>query len=144
MLLEEKKKFSEISKFLILPYTQNQKLRIQKQQKMNWDKNLKVKEEKKITRFPSFRFCPRSKIKNLEILETVLLLQTLRVVVIQDSERTKMNWEKNLKVKICFSKKKKKILRFLTFWFCSTPIFENLEISESVLLLQVLILVVVT
>ena len=40
--------------------------------------------------------------KTLEILESVLLLQILTVVVTQDSETTKMNWDKTLKVKIWF------------------------------------------
>ena len=63
MFLAEKNKIS-VSKFSVLPFTQNK--------------------------------------KTLEILESVLLLQILTVVVTQDSETTKMNWDKTLKVKICF------------------------------------------
>ena len=63
--------------------------------------------EKKNPRFPSFRFCPTPKIENSKILESVLLLQILRVNVIYDSETTKINWGKNLKVKMSFLKKKK-------------------------------------
>ena len=104
MLLEEKKKISEISEFSILPYTQNRKLgnlgkcsftsnfdsscnlRFRKD-KNELRKKLKsqdmlLEEKKKIPRFPSFRLCPTPKIKNSEISESVLLLQILTVVVI--------------------------------------------------------------
>ena len=104
MLLEEKKKISEISEFSILPYTQNRKLwnlgkcsfpsnfdsscnlRFRKD-KNELRKKLKsqdmlLEEKKKIPRFPSFRLCPTPKIKNSEISESVLFLQILTVVVI--------------------------------------------------------------
>ena len=42
-----------------------------------------------IQKFPSFRFCPMSKIENSEISESFLLLQTFEVVVAQDSKITK-------------------------------------------------------
>ena len=104
MLLEEKKKISEISEFSILPYTQNRKLgnlgkcsftsnfdsscnlRFRRD-KNELRKKLKsqdmlLEEKKKIPRFPSFRLCPTPKIKNSEISESVLFLQILTVVVI--------------------------------------------------------------
>ena len=104
MLLEEKKKISEISEFSVLPYTQNRKLgnlgkcsftsnfdsscnlRFRKD-KNELRKKLKsqdmlLEEKKKIPRFPSFRLCPTPKIKNSEISESVLFLQILTVVVI--------------------------------------------------------------
>ena len=104
MLLEEKKKISEISEFSILPYTQNRKLgnlgkcsftsnfdsscnlRFRRD-KNELRKNLKsqdmlLEEKKKIPRFLSFRLCPTPKIKNSEISESVLFLQILTVVVI--------------------------------------------------------------
>ena len=89
--------------------------------------------------FLSSWFCPIPKIEHSEILKSVLLLQILRLVLISDSETTKMNWHKNLKVKICFQKKNIKFPRFLSFQFCSTPKIDNSEISESLLLLQILI-----
>ena len=39
------------------------------------------KKKIKFLRFPSFRFCPKPKIKNSEISESFLLLQVLIVVV---------------------------------------------------------------
>ena len=39
-------------------------------------------EKKENLRFPSFQFCPIPKIENLEISESVVLLQILTVVVI--------------------------------------------------------------
>ena len=67
---------------------------MEKPQKINWDKNLKFKicfqkKQWKFSRFPSFRFCPIAKIKNLEILENVLLLEILTVVVTEDAKTTK-------------------------------------------------------
>ena len=94
------------------------------------------------SRFLSSWFCPIPKIENSEISESALLLQILRFVLISDSETIKMNWHKNLKVKICFQKKKIKFPRFLSFQFFSTPKIDNSEISESLLLLQILIVVV--
>ena len=104
MLLEEKKKISEISEFSILSHTQNRKLRNlrkcsftssfdsncnlrfrndknelrQKLKALKWIK----KKKRKLTRFPSFRFCCIPKIENSEILESVLLLQIMTEVVI--------------------------------------------------------------
>ena len=103
MLLEEKKKISEVSKFPILPYTQNRKLgnlgkssftsnfgscynlrftndKNELREKLKVIKKIK-KKERKLTRFPSFRFCPIPKLKNSEISERVLLFQILTVVV---------------------------------------------------------------
>ena len=42
-----------------------------------------LEQKGKFLRFPSFRFCPIPKIKNLEISEMSLLLQILTVVVTQ-------------------------------------------------------------
>ena len=103
MLLEEKKKISEISEFSILSYTQNRKLGNlgkcsftsnfesccnlrfrndknelrQKRKVIKWIK----KKKRKLPRFPSFRFCSIYKIKNQEISKGVLLLQILTVFV---------------------------------------------------------------
>ena len=103
MLLKEKNKMPEVSEFSVLPYIQNQKIGnlgkcfltlkfdsccnlSSETAKMNWVKNLKVKKwikkkEIKFPRFPSFRFCSIPKIENLEISESVALLQILKVVV---------------------------------------------------------------
>ena len=92
----------EVSEFSVLPYIQNQKIGnlgkcfltlkfdsccnlSSETAKMNWVKNLKVKKwikkkEIKFPRFPSFRFCSIPKIENLEISESVALLQILKVV----------------------------------------------------------------
>ena len=102
MLLKEKNKMPEVSEFSVLPYIQNQKIGnlgkcfltlkfdsccnlSSETAKMNWVKNLKVKKwikkkEIKFPRFPSFRFCSIPKIENLEISESVALLQILKVV----------------------------------------------------------------
>ena len=48
-------------------------------------------QKKEISQVPSFQFCPTPKIENSKILESILLLQILRVNVIYDSETTKMN-----------------------------------------------------
>ena len=59
---------------------------MQKWQKNNWDKNLKVfvlmllVEKVKISEVSDFRFFPIPKIVNSENLESVVLLQILRVV----------------------------------------------------------------
>ena len=104
MLLEEKKKVSEISEFSILPYTQNRKLgdlgkcsftsdfdsccnlrfrndKNELRQKRKVIKGIK-KKERELPRFPSFRFCSIPKIENSKISESVLLLQIMTVVVI--------------------------------------------------------------
>ena len=101
MLLEEKKKISEISEFSILPYTQNRKLgnlgkcsftsnfdsscnlrfrndKNELRQKLKVIKWIK-KNKRKPWRFPSFRFCSLRKIENSEISQSVLLLQILTV-----------------------------------------------------------------
>ena len=103
MLLEEKKKISEVSKFSILPYNQNRKLgnlgkssftsnfgscynlrftnvKNELRQKLKVIKNVE-KKKRKFTKFPRFRFCPIPKLKNSEISERVLLFQILTVVV---------------------------------------------------------------
>ena len=103
MLLKEKNKISEVSEFLILSYTQNRKLgnlgecsfisnfdiccnirfrndKNELRQKLNFIKWIKKKKGKR-PRFPSFRFCSIPKIENMEILESVLLLQILTVVL---------------------------------------------------------------
>ena len=67
---------------------------ILKDQDMFWLENWKF------PRFPSFRFCPIPKIQKLEISESVFLLQILRSVGISDSDTTKMDWYKNLNIKI--------------------------------------------
>ena len=113
MLLLKKVKISEVSEFSILSYTQNRKLenigkrcftsnfdsscnlrfrnnKNQLRQKLKVIKWMK-KKKRKLPRFPSFRFSSILKIENSEILESVLLLQILTVVVIYDSETTKMN-----------------------------------------------------
>ena len=113
MLLLKKVKISEVSEFSILSYTQNRKLenigkrcftsnfdsscnlrfrnnKNELRQKLKVIKWMK-KKKRKLLRFPSFRFSSILKIENSEILESVLLLQILTVVVIYDSETTKMN-----------------------------------------------------
>ena len=40
-----------------------------------------LEEKRKFPRFPSFRFCPIPKVENLEISESVLLLQFLIEIV---------------------------------------------------------------
>ena len=85
----------------------------------------------KFSRFPSFRFCYIPEIRNLEISECFLLLQFSVSQKTQDS--------KNKKMKVWFNKKKKKFPCFPSFQFCPLPEIENSEISESFLLLQVLI-----
>ena len=103
MLLEEKKKISEVSKFSILPYTQNRKLgdlgkcsftsdfdsccnlrfrndKNELRQKRKVIKGIK-KKERELPRFPSFRFCSIPKIENSEISESVLLLQIFTEIV---------------------------------------------------------------
>ena len=99
MLFEEKKKISEVSEFSTLPYTRNRKLRNLRKcsftlnfdsccnLRFGTDKNelrpkLKVikwikKKKRKLLRFSTFWFCPISKIENLEILESEILLQIL-------------------------------------------------------------------
>ena len=112
-LLLKKVKISEVSEFSILSYTQNRKLenigkrcftsnfdsscnlrfrnnKNELRQKLKVIKWMK-KKKRKLPRFPSFRFSSILKIENSEILESVLLLQILTVVVIYDSETTKMN-----------------------------------------------------
>ena len=119
-LLLKKVKISEVSEFSILSYTQNRKLenigkrcftsnfdsscnlrfrnnKNELRQKLKVIKWMK-KKKRKLPRFPSFRFSSILKIENSEILESVLLLQILTVVVIYDSETTKMNWDKNLRL----------------------------------------------
>ena len=56
--------------------TKNSSRQILKGQAMFLSKNWKF------SRFPSFRFCPTPEIKNLEISESLLLLQILTVVII--------------------------------------------------------------
>ena len=103
MLLEEKKKISEVSKFSILPYTQNGKLgnlgkcsftsnfdccynlrfRNDKnglRQELQITKWIK-KKKRKLSRFPNFQFCSIPKIENSEISESVLLLQIFTEIV---------------------------------------------------------------
>ena len=103
MLLEEKKKISEMSEFSILPYTQNWKLRnlgkcsftsnfdssynlrfrndknelSQKLKVIKWTK----KKKRNFLRSLSFQFCSIPKIENSEISESVPLLQILTVFV---------------------------------------------------------------
>ena len=99
MLREEKVKISKIFEFSLLPYTQNWNLQNLgnfsftsifdnfRNLRFRNDKNelrqkLKgqdvfLEEKRKLSRFPSFWFCPMSKIENSEISETFLLLQIL-------------------------------------------------------------------
>ena len=83
MLLEEKKKISEISEFWILSYTQNRKLGNLGKCSFtsNYDSscNLRFRNYKNEL---SFQFCPIPKIENSEISESVILLQILTVVVV--------------------------------------------------------------
>ena len=59
---------------------------MQKRQKINWDKNFKgqdmlLEEKVKISELSEFSILTYTKIENLEISESVLLLQILTVVV---------------------------------------------------------------
>ena len=95
---------------------------------------------KKITfpGFPSFPFCPISKIENSEVLGSFLLRQILTVVVTQELKLTKINWDKSYKFMIWFWKKKKKIpevskfsiLRFLLFYFSKFSFILNFDDSD--------------
>ena len=49
-----------------------------------------LEQKGKFLRFPSFRFCPIPKIKNLEISKMSLLLQILTVVVTQDLKKDEL------------------------------------------------------
>ena len=97
MLLEEKKKISEVSEFSIFPCIQNRKLRNLGKCSFtsNFDnscnlrfrnhgnefrkklkgQNMSLEEKRKLSRFLSFQFCPIPKIKNSEISESFLFLQ---------------------------------------------------------------------
>ena len=68
-----------------------------KDQDMFWLEKVKISEVFEFSILPY-----TENFENSEISESVLLLQILRFTVISDSETTKMNWYKNLKVKICF------------------------------------------
>ena len=103
MLLLKKVKISEVSEFSILSYTQNQKLgnlgkcpfssnfdsicnlrfrsnENELRQKLK-GQDMLFRRKNFFSRFPSFWFCPIPKIENLEISESVLLLQFLTVFV---------------------------------------------------------------
>ena len=102
MLFEQKKGNFTGSEFSILPYTQNRKLENLGKHSFTsnfesqcnlWFRNNKNElrkkfkgqdvlfEEKKVSRFPNFRFCSTPKIENSEILESVLPFQILIAVV---------------------------------------------------------------
>ena len=75
---------------------------MQKRQKMNWDKNLKVKLcyskiNRKFPRFPSSPFCPILKIENSKVSESVLSLRILTIVVTEVAKTTKNLLRQKLK-----------------------------------------------
>ena len=94
MLLEEKRKILELSKFSILTYTRNRKLGNLKKRyftsNFNSSCNLRCKNDKKLTEsktcrsaYTSRRKIENSEIENSEISESVPSLQVLTVVVIK-------------------------------------------------------------
>ena len=85
------------------------------------------------------QFCPIPKIENSEISEICLFLQILAVVINQDLKTTKIRTEWKTERFQYDLKKKKKILRFPSFRFYSTPKIKNSEILESFILLQLLV-----
>ena len=90
--------------------------------------------------YPSYRFCPIPKIENSEISESFLLLKFL---VLYETQNLKTDWKMTPKKKtLAFScrlrREKCQFPRFPSFRFCPIPKIENSEISESVLLLQIL------
>ena len=128
---------SKVSEFLILPYTQNQKLRnlgdmsltlnydssyksrFKNKKKMNWDKNwkfligLKIKKKFWVFQLSNFAVYPR-----LETLKSQKLCLTpiLTLAVIQDSKTPKNKLRRKL-FRFRFDLgKKRTFLRFLSFW----------------------------
>ena len=90
MLLEEKRKILEVSKFSILTYTRNRKLGNLKKRYFTSNFNLRCKNDKKLTEsktcrsaYTSRRKIENSEIENSEISESVPSLQVLTVVVIK-------------------------------------------------------------
>ena len=82
------------------------------------------------------------KVCRFQILESSLLLQILAVVVAQDSKTTKSKLRQNFKGYDMIKKEKINFARFPSFQFCPIPNVKNSEISESLLLLQILTVVV--
>ena len=129
-------KISEISEFLILPYTQYRSLRnlpffSNFDSIFNWrfrnDKKNELKhkiwEEKgKFLRFTSFRFCPKPKIESSEISKICLLLQILAAVVTEDLKTTK-KWTKTKtkRLRYCLKRKNENFRKFRAFDFNPHP-----------------------
>ena len=101
-------------------------------------------EKVKMSEVFEFSICPTSKIEILDISESVVLLQIWQYSCNLSCKNDKNLTEtKTLRSRYAFREKKRKLLRFPSFWFCPTPKIENLEISDSVLLLQTLTVTVV-
>ena len=101
-----------------------------------------LKEKNKMPEVSDFSVLPYIQNRKIGNLGKCFLTLKLDSCCNLSSETTKMNWVKNLKVKKCIKKKEIKFPRFPSFRFCSIPKIENLEISESVALLQILKVVV--
>ena len=102
-----------------------------------------IRKKCQFPRFPSFQFCPISKIKNLEISESFLLLHFLAVYETQNLKTKK--WPKTKKTltwRCGLIRKKCPFQRFLIFQFFSVFEIENLKTSESFDLLQIFIVLV--
>ena len=75
-----------------------------------------IRKKDQFPRFPNFRFCPLSKIENLEILESFVLLKFL---VVYETQNLKNDIkEKNIDFMMWFEKKKCPFARFSGFRFC--------------------------
>ena len=76
-----------------------------------------IRKKDQFPRFPNFRFCPLSKIENLEILESFVLLKFL---VVYETQNLKNDIkEKNIDFMMWFEKKKCPFARFSGFRFCA-------------------------
>ena len=140
-------KISEVSEFLILSYTQNQKLgnlenmslpsnsessyksRFKNGKNMNWAKSRKVpiwfkRKNKTFRDFRVFNFALHPRSKTRESWK-FCLPRILTLVVTQDLKTPKKWTETKIKRFRYDLEQNKKFPRFLSFQFCPTPKFEN-------------------
>ena len=102
---------------------------MQKRQKTNWEKILKVNISfyKKFLRFPSFVFCPTPKQWNWEILKSVPLLQLLTVIGTEDAKTTKNKLRKKVKGQATLAEEISEVSKFLILSYTQNQKLGNLE-----------------
>ena len=155
---------SEVSEFLISPYSQNWKLgnlgnmsltsnsdssynsRFKNHKNMNWAENWKVpiwfkRKNKNFRDFQVFDFALYPKLKTRKSRK-FCLSRILTLIVTQDL-KTPKKWTEIKTKRSRNDLEQKKCPRFPSFRFCPIPKIENSEILEIFLLLQILTVLVI-